>query len=460
MMPIAGKPIVTTAQMRAAEQRAITAGTSVETLMDRAGQGVAAAVHRLAPGAPALVLCGPGNNGGDGYVGAAALKVAGHQVRVAAATEPRSEAAVAARAAWTGPVEPIADAAPAPVVVDALFGTGLSRGLDGATASSLCELAGAARLSIAVDLPSGVATDDGRILSPTPDFTITLALGAVKPAHLLQPAARHCGAVRLIDIGIDVSSDAQVIVKPSLPVPGPESHKYNRGMVVVVGGAMAGASLLASTAAMRAGAGYVALFDGGEGGPQALVHRAFADQPLDDDRIGALLIGPGLSRTDEAAGKLDRALGSGRPLIVDGDALHLLKARLGGLPERRSPLILTPHEGEFVALFGKGDGSKLDRARAAAAKANAIVVYKGADTVIAAPDGRARLAGDASDWLSTAGTGDVLAGTIAAMLAARLDPLEAAAAGVWLHGQAARRLGAAFIADDLANALSTVRAAS
>lgn len=459
MTPIAGKPVVTASEMRAAEERAIAAGTSVDALMDRAGKGVAAAVHRLTAGAPVLVLCGPGNNGGDGYVAATALAAAGHQVRIAAFAEPSSGAAKQARTGWAGPVEPLESAKPAPILLDALFGTGLSRGLDARLSSRLCDLAGAARLAIAVDLPSGVATDDGKVLSPVPDFDLTLTLGAVKPAHLLQPAARHCGAVRLIDIGIETDSDAHVLAKPYLPAPGPDSYKYNRGMAVVVGGAMQGAALLASTAAMRAGAGYVALLDGGEGGLHALVHRAFADQPLDDDRIGALLIGPGLGRTDQARDRLTAALASNRPLIVDGDALHLLKDHLDQLPGRRAPVILTPHQGEFVALFGKGEGSKLDRARAAARRAGAIVVYKGPDTVIAAPDGRARLAGDANDWLSTAGTGDVLAGTIAATLAARLDPLEAAAAGVWLHGEAARRLGASFIADDLANALTAVRAA-
>ncbi|MBY8827808.1 NAD(P)H-hydrate dehydratase [Hephaestia mangrovi] len=458
MTPIAGKPVVTAAEMRAAENCAIAAGTSADDLMERAGKGIAAAVHRLAAGAPVLVLCGPGNNGGDGYVAATALAAMGHDVRIAAMAEPSSDAAKHARAAWTGPIESIAEAKPAPVLLDALFGTGLSRGLDDTLSARLCELVNAARLAITVDLPSGVATDDGTVLSPVPDFEVTLTLGAVKPAHLLQPAARHCGAVRLIDIGIVADSAAHVLGRPNLPAPSPDSHKYNRGMVVIVGGPMRGAALLASTAAMRAGAGYVALLDGGAGGPHALVHRAFDDQPLDDDRIGALLIGPGLGRNEEAAARLDKALASDRPLIIDGDALHLLKDRLDRLRNRPAPAILTPHEGEFTALFGKLDGSKLDRARTAARQANAILVYKGADTVIAAPDGRARLARDGSDWLSTAGTGDVLAGTIAATLAADLDPLEAAAAGVWLHGEAARRLGASFIADDLANALTAVRA--
>ena len=459
MTPIAGQAVVTAAQMRAAEDRAIAAGVSVMELMERAGTGVAAAVRRLAPGAPVLVLCGPGNNGGDGYVAARALAAAGHKVRVAALAETATEAAKAARSGWGGPVEAMAGAAPAPVLVDGLFGTGLSRGLDATAAKRLCELVAAARLSIAIDVPSGIAADDGGVLSAVPSFDVTLALGAVKPAHLLQPAARNCGAVRLIEIGVVAESAAHVLARPSLPAPGPDSHKYTRGMVVVVGGAMRGAALLASTAAMRAGAGYVALLDGGEGGPDALVHRACADQPLDDERIGALLIGPGLGRDAGAADKLDAALASDRPLIVDGDALHLLKHRLDTLRTRGAPAILTPHQGEFVALFGKGEGSKLDRARAAAAEANAVLVYKGPDTVIAAPDGRARLAGDANDWLSTAGTGDVLAGAIAATLAAGLEPIEAAAAGVWLHGHAARRLGASFIADDLANALTAVRAA-
>jgi hydroxyethylthiazole kinase-like uncharacterized protein yjeF len=190
-----------------------------------------------------------------------------------------------------------------------------------------------------------------------------------------------------------------------------------------------------------------------------LVHKPFDDESLGDKRIGALLIGPGLGRNTDAAIKLDRALATDRPLIVDGDALHLLKDRLNQFAKRGGPAILTPHAGEFDALFGKGEGSKLDRARAAAVRANAVIVFKGADTVIATPDGEAIFAPDANDWLSTAGTGDVLAGTIAAMLAAKLLPLDAAAAGVWLHGDAARRLGAAFIADDLAEALTAARAA-
>ncbi len=459
MTPLAGHPVLTAAETRAAEQRAIDAGSSVEALMERAGREVANAVARLGSAAPVLILCGPGNNGGDGYVAARYLVEMGLDVRVSASADPVTDAAKNARAAWPGPVAPIAEAVPAPVLVDALFGTGLKRPLDDALAARLCALASGAKLAVAVDLPSGVTTDDARVLNPLPVFDITLALAAAKPAHLLQPAARHCGTARVLDIGIDANSNAHVLERPELPSPGPDSHKYNRGMVAIVGGAMAGASLLSAEAAMRAGAGYVELLGGTGGGPHALVHKAFEDTALADDRIGALLIGPGLGRDDEAAHRLDRALATPHPLVIDGDALHLLKKHMDTLRTRQAPAILTPHAGEFATLFGKGEGSKLDRARAAARDANAVVAFKGPDTVIAAPDGRAILTPDANDWLSTAGTGDVLAGAIAAVLAGGQPPLEAAAAGVWLHVDAARRLGAAFIADDLAAMLTESRAA-
>jgi ADP-dependent NAD(P)H-hydrate dehydratase / NAD(P)H-hydrate epimerase len=346
---------------------------------------------------------------------------------------------------------------PAPIVIDALFGTGLSRGLADDAAAALRRLVEAARIAIAVDLPSGLATDDGVVFGDVPRFDLTLALGAVKPSHLLQPAARHCGAVRLVDIGLAADSRAGVLARPDLPEPGPDAHKYTRGMVAIVGGAMRGAALLAATAAMRSGAGYVALLGETEGGPHALVHKPFDDESLGDKRIGALLIGPGLGRDKAAKTRLKKVLATDHPLVIDGDALHLLRP-IGFDALAGRAAILTPHAGEFDALFGKGEGSKIERTRAAAAKSGAFVVHKGADTVIAAPDGQVRVAGDANDWLSTAGTGDVLAGAVAAMLASGIAPLDAAAAGVWLHGAAARRLGAAFTADDLADAMTKTRA--
>jgi hydroxyethylthiazole kinase-like uncharacterized protein yjeF len=465
----------------------------VETLMHRAGTAIAEAVRRLAGTNEVLILCGPGNNGGDGYVAARVLAEMGVAVRVAALSEPRTDAARSARAGWSGPVETLAEAKPAPILVDALFGTGLTRPLDSrgtptqstppaeagvqlgnvidrpsgspswAPASAggvsvvecLHFLANAAQFSIAVDLPSGLA-DTGEALSTPPVFNLTLALGAIKPAHLLQPAARYCGQIRLLDIGVPTTSQAEVLEPPILPTPGPDSHKYTRGMVAIIAGTMPGAADLAALAAMRAGAGYVTLLGDSAGPPHALVRTPFSDQALANDRIGAIVIGPGLGRDDTARVRLEAALTSNHPLIIDGDALRLLDPdRIKAL---KVPVILTPHAGEFDALFGKSDTDKITRTREAATRTNAIIVFKGADTVIAAPDGRVRVAQGASDWLSTAGTGDVLAGAIGAMLAAKLEPLEAAAAGVWLHSDAARRLGPAFIADDLAEALRSARA--
>lgn len=454
--------ILTAAEIRAAEQRAAESGTSVETLMERAGAGAAEAIWRYANPVAVLILCGPGNNGGDGYVIARRLKERGVAVRVAAAQEVRTEAALRARSLWTGSlsagtVEPLDSAAEAPVLVDALFGTGLRRPLDEETHGALGRLAARASIRIAIDLPSGIESDDGRILSPVPEYDLTIALAALKPAHLLQPAAAHVGRLALVDIGIEAASALHRIGRPSLPSPGPCDHKYSRGMVAVLAGAMPGAAALAASAALRSGAGYVRLSAERAitGLPSAIVQ---GECPLDDPRIGALLIGPGLGRGADSAALLERALASGLPLVLDADALILL----GGRPERLASLrhqpILTPHSGEFDALFGRLAGSKVDRARAAARKAGAILLLKGADTVIAAPDGRAAIAPPAPNVLASAGTGDVLAGIVASLRAQGLDPFDSACAAVWLHGRAAEWVGAGLIADDLAEAVGKIRA--
>lgn len=447
-------PILTAAETRAAEERVIAAGTSVAALMACAGLGVAEAAWRFAGPVRTLVLCGPGNNGGDGYVAARELAARGFDVTVAALGRPKAGAAAQAAAAWTGRTVSIDEAAPAPLLIDALFGTGLTRGLDAALAARLGTLAAAAHTRIAVDLPSGVETDTGAVLSPVPAFDLTVALGALKPAHLLQPAAATCGRVAVVDIGLAAASDCVRLARPALAAPGPADHKYTRGQVAVVAGTMPGAAALAALAAAYAGAGYVLLVGSPEPAPlHAIVPRAFTATALDDARIAALVVGPGLGRDRAARERLEAALASGKPLVIDGDALHLLgPARMG----RLGAAVLTPHEGEFRAAFGDLPGSKLDRTRAAAARAGAVVVLKGADTVIAAPDGRAAIAPAASPWLSTAGTGDVLAGAIGAMLARGLDPFAAAQAGVWLHGAAAARAGVAFTADALAAALRGV----
>ncbi len=459
MTPIDGLAVLTAAEMRSAEQSAMVGDVTEATLMDRAGAAIAQAVARLAAGREILVLCGPGNNGGDGYIAASALKRQGLAVRVAASEAPRSDGARRAAAFWRDAVETLDRAQPAPVLVDAIFGTGLSRSPSEAVQGALARLTQAAWLRIAVDLPTGVATDTGKTLGKVPRFDVTLALGTVKPSHVLQPAASLMGQVRMLDIGVPTGSSARILARPTLPEPDATSHKYSRGMVAIVAGSMSGASELAALAALRASAGYVLhLASGGMSGsaaPHAIVRRVYAADSLNEDRIGAVVIGPGLGRDRDASERLDAALASGRRLVIDGDALRLVTVET--LAAHDGPKILTPHGGEFTHLFGEITDDKLSATRRAARQSGAVVVHKGADTVIAAPDGRAILCPEASPWLSTAGTGDVLAGAIGAMLAAGLEPLAAAEAGVWLHAQAARACGKAFIADDLADALSAVR---
>jgi hydroxyethylthiazole kinase-like uncharacterized protein yjeF len=439
--------------MRAAEERAIALGTPVETLMERAGTAAAEAIRRFAGPLPALILCGPGNNGGDGYVVARALRAAGLDVRVAATGEPKTPAARAARESWGGPVGVIADAEPAPLLVDSLFGTGLARPLDGDLVATWEALAGPARVNAAIDLPSGVATDDGALLSPVPRCDLTVTFQTLKPAHLLQPAAHLMGRIVVADIGIDAASDLHEIGRPSLAAPGPDSHKYTRGYVMVLAGEMPGAAALTAAAAARAGAGYVRIF--ADSALRDLPH-AIVQTPgkpgryLDDPRVDVRVVGPGLGAGKEAEARLRAALISAAPSVLDGDALGLVAtAGLEMLKSAADIPILTPHEGEFRALFGDGAGSKVDRARAAAATAGAVIVYKGPDTVVAAPDGRAAIHASAVHWLATAGTGDVLAGIVAARLASGLAPFEAACAGVWLHARAAALAGPFLIADDL-----------
>ena len=450
------RPILTAEEMRAAEARAIAAGTSAELLMERAGLGAAEAIWRFAGPRPALVLCGPGNNGGDGYVIARELKRRGVEVRVAALGEPASAAAMAARQSWDGAVEDLAEASPAPLLVDALFGTGLKRGLDEAAAGPLMRHAGDARVRVAVDLPSGAATDDGRLLSPVPDYDLTISFGTLKPSHRLQPAARHMGRIVVVDIGVEAESALIEIGRPALSAPGPDDHKYRRGYAAVLGGVMPGAASLAAAAAVRAGAGYVRLIGDVPlaGLPAAVVQGPVAPSALADPRIGAVVAGPGFGRSEAARGVLRQALGCGRPLVLDADALTLL-AELGleqlhGLPEVP---VLTPHAGEFATLFGSLPGSKVEQARVAAARAGAVIVYKGSDTVVAAPNGRAAIAPPASHWLASAGTGDVLSGIVAAMRSRGMKAFEAASAGVWLHSRAAALAGPGLIADDLIAAL-------
>jgi hydroxyethylthiazole kinase-like uncharacterized protein yjeF len=443
-----GRPILAAERMHAAEQAAVDGGASVEDLMERAGAALAEAVYRFAGAMPTLILAGPGNNGGDGYVAARHLAQRGLKVRVAALAEPKSDAAKWARSQWSGEVEELSDGmASAPLVVDAIFGTGLKNGLEDVVAKRLSRLCDAAVVKAACDLPSGVDGDSGAELSSVPRFDLTVTFGSLKPAHRLHPAMHKCGRVVLADIGIAGDGTWHEIAQPQLPPLDPGGHKYDRGLVHALAGTMPGAIALAAKAAAYAGAGYVRVSTSRtiEGLPSAIVQTDTA--PVNDERIGCLLVGPGLGDLPQV---LTLALTSTAPKVLDADAItHLGEpARLDG-----QDAIITPHEGEFRKLFGDLPGTKPERAVEAARMCGAVVVYKGPDTLVASPDGRLGFSPPAPAWLASAGTGDVLAGVIAAMRARGLPAFEAACAGVWLHGRAAEIAGPQMIADDLAAAI-------
>ena len=417
------RPILTAARMRAAE-----AGHDVDVLMERAGAALADAAWLFAGPIETLILCGPGNNGSDGRVAARHLEARGMAVRIAT-------------------LDTLADAEPAPMLIDCLFGTGLSRGLEESVYKKLNSLIESAQLAIACDLPSGISTDDGAILSPVGDYDLTVAFGALKPAHHLMPAMQHMGRIILADIGLAVESEWLEIGRTILPPLDPAGNKFTRGMVHCLAGQMPGAIALAASAAARSGAGYVRVSTKRiiDNLPAAVVQSDTAE--VGDPRIGAILVGPGLGDIPPV---LTLALTVAKPVTIDADAIGLV-----GEPDRLMghDAILTPHEGEFVKLFGDLPGSKADRALEAARRSGAVVVYKGPDTLVASPDGRLGFAPPAPAWLASAGTGDVLAGIIAAFRARGMPSFEAACAGVWIHGRAAELAGPSMIADDLVAAI-------
>ncbi|GAA4771829.1 NAD(P)H-hydrate dehydratase [Novosphingobium ginsenosidimutans] len=463
-MPQSPDQVLTAAQMRDAEAALIAGGISVDELMQRAGRGAAEWVWRMSGGRPVTVLCGPGNNGGDGYVIAEAIRERGGSVQVVAASDSKTAASRAARGLFQGQVLGRDADSHGEVLVDCLFGTGLTRPLHIDDHALLNRLAARHPRRVAVDLPSGVHADNGMTFNDgLPSWHLTLALGAWKPAHFLLPAAPTMGELRLVPIGVRGLPEAgRLIGRPRLAAPAADAHKYKRGLLGVVTGAMPGASLLAARAAQGAGAGYVKVLGAAEGAPPDLVVEC---QPLaevlTDSRYAALLVGPGLGRDAAAREILAIALSEPTPAVVDADGLILLSAH--NLAERQAPVIATPHEGELFALeraFGlDGSGSKLERAEALARATGMVVVAKGADTLIAAPDGRVAFAPRATSWLSTAGTGDVLAGAIASQLANGADPFAAACEGVWLHGEAARLTLAPFTAGELAAQVARAYAA-
>ncbi|MHB1206654.1 MAG: NAD(P)H-hydrate dehydratase [Rhodospirillaceae bacterium] len=480
--------ILTVGEMTRADQAAARAGTPTLDLMEAAGTAVARLVQIRWPRRPVAVLCGPGNNGGDGFVVARLLAEAGWPVRLALFGDEKllkGDAAVNARR-WrvvggvaAGSASILADK---PLVIDALFGAGLNRALDGAARDAVDRINAENLACIAVDVPSGVNGDTGEIMGAAPVCTATVTFFRPKPAHFLYPAKAHCGDLTVADIGIPAAVLAEIAPRTvhntpalwALPRPSWRDHKYARGSLIVVGGGeMTGAARLAGRAARRIGAGMLTfavppaaadIYAIAEAG--ALIRRIAApadmDRLLGDSRHRGVLIGPGLGRGPEVCAAVLRVLASDKAVVLDADALSSFEDApeplFTAITARAAPVVMTPHTGEFSRLFATcgqmaaGQG-KLMNARAAAQASGAVVVLKGPDTVVAAPDGRAALCDNAPPWLASGGTGDVLAGMVAGLLVQGMGGFEAACAGVWLHGAAGGACGRGLIAEDLPEAL-------
>lgn len=493
--------LLTSAQMRAVEAEVIAAGTPGIDLMRRAAEAVVRHVlGRTSPGARVLVLCGPGNNGGDGYVVAARLSEEGRDVEVGAikAQDAMSGDAAIAAAGWNGPTRSVEAVEPGDhdLVVDALFGIGLSRDLDGAVAALIGRVNACGRPVTAVDVPSGIDADTGQVRGVAMRAAATVTFATRKPGHLLYPGRAHAGAVEVAEIGIpdalvatsgsELHVNAPALWSGALPRPGADGHKYDRGHALVVSGAPAhtGAARLAARGALRAGAGLVSVVTSARALAVNAAHLTaimmrVCDDPdefsdlLTDDRFNAIALGPALGVGEATRAWVTAALEADRATVLDADALtsfsgeaEALRA-LTGAPHER-PIIITPHEGEMKRLLAGRDEpsakaravldhtSKLDRARQAADFMGCVVVLKGADTVIAAPDGRAAINENGSPWLATAGSGDVLGGIVTGLLAQGMPGFEAACAAVWMHADAATRFGPGLIAEDLPETLPQV----
>ncbi|HET6159213.1 MAG TPA: NAD(P)H-hydrate dehydratase [Dongiaceae bacterium] len=478
--------LLTGAEMRAAEQAAFARGLPSFEAMHRAGLAVADAIMARWPAASCgavHVLCGPGNNGGDGFVVAATLRDAGYRVVVHALRPKAGYAGDAARAAalWRGEAT-IPDAAAlatldeTAVVVDALFGIGLDRALEGDAAALIDAVHKARATVVAVDIPSGVHSDDGRVLGVAITADMTVTFGWRKAGQFLLPGAVRCGEILVADVGFTAADlaaatpgcwlNAPALWSAVYPVPQPTDHKYQRGHAVIVGGAvMTGAARLAARAARRVGIGLLTLAVPPEvwpiyaGDQPGAIVRTVADRTAliaiaGDERISALLVGSGLEPDAETADLVRTCIALSRPTVIDGGGLTVL-AGDGLLAQGWPDLVLTPHEGEFGRLFPDlvARESKVGRALEAARRAGCTIVLKGSDTVIAAPDGRSLISEGAPATLATAGSGDVLAGIITGLLGLHLQPFLAAAMGVWLHGRAAQGAGLGLIAEDLPDRL-------
>ncbi|MCA3279863.1 MAG: NAD(P)H-hydrate dehydratase [Roseomonas sp.] len=465
--------LLTPAQMARADALALARGFAVEGLMEAAGRAVARAIRARFRPCRVLVLAGPGNNGGDGYVAARHLEQAGWSVAVASLAPPSpGSAAAAAAARWHGLMVPFSEAevARAGLVVDALFGAGLTRPLS----PQVAQILQAVRAPlVAVDVPSGLDGATGGVLGFAPQAALTISFFRLKPGHLLLPGRALCGETLLADIGLPSSVLADIAPRcwrnhPTLwrlPKLEPSSHKYTRGHLTILAGAtMPGAARLAAAAARRLGAGLVTLHaestTHAEGlradAPGQLVSDATLEALLADARRKVWLAGPGLLPHEATRAAIRGVIGAGKTLVADAGAL-MAAAQAPDL--LRGAAVITPHGGEFTRLFGAPGADRLAATRAAAARLGAVVVLKGPDSIIAAPDGRVIINDNAPPSLATAGTGDVLAGAIAALLAQGMAPFEAAAAGVWLHGAGATAGPPGLIAEDLPALMAAARQA-
>jgi len=464
--------LLTPAEMAAADRAAVAGGVTGTALMEAAGRAVAETAMRRWSPRPVSVLCGPGNNGGDGFAAARRLAAAGWRVRVGLLGSHDALRGDAREHAtrWRGEIEPLSPALldGAGLVIDALFGAGLSRPLDGAARIVIETLAKRRLPVVAVDVPSGLDGATGAVLGLVAPAAITVTFFRKKPGHLLLPGRSLCGAVHLADIGIPAAVLTTIAPRtfendPALwldayPWPVDGTHKYKRGHAVVFGGAtMTGAGRLAARAAQRVGAGlttvaapaaafaiYAAALE------SVLVARGDFARLIGDDRYNAMLVGPGAGVTPTTRRAALAALATKREVVLDADALTVFAKDRKTLFKAltRAKAVITPHEGEFARLFSL-DGDKLTRARAAAAECQAVVVLKGTDTVIATPEGSAAINSNAPPSLATGGTGDVLAGLILGLLAQGLDPFRAACAACWLHGDVAQGRGLGLIPEDL-----------
>lgn len=454
--------ILTAAQMYAADKETIAKIMPENDLVENAGFAAACQIAKRYGKQPILVACGAGNNGADGFVAARVLSNRGYSVKVAFAgqKDKMSPACRFAAERFDGLVTPLSPDCLRGfkgVVVDALFGIGLSRPIEGEPAAFIAALNASSLPVVSLDIPSGVFADTGAVSSAAVKADLTVTFCRPKPAHFLYPAKEYVGDLIVCPIGITdeivANRHPRFIVNPPFnpPAPTPYDHKYSRGAVLVAGGEMTGAARLAAGAARRFGAGLVKVICAPEKALSYSVDAAglvVSTEPLEaaatDKKISAIAFGMGFGLSEKTKAALQAVVKSGKPFVADADALACIKDF--------APLtnaVITPHEGEFSRLFPDLTGDKLSRALFAAEALGCVVVLKGADTVIAAPDGRAAIDADTSFCLATAGSGDVLSGIIAAMLAKHIPPFEAACAGVFLHSQAGIRAGANPIAEDL-----------